>query len=60
MPSMSTQVQNADIAAVMREIADLLEIKDENPFRIRAKPARSRCTLRSSATSAWTAWRAWN
>jgi DNA polymerase (family 10) len=29
-------VHNADIAAVFEEIADLLEIKDENPFRIRA------------------------
>ncbi|NMG15408.1 DNA polymerase/3'-5' exonuclease PolX [Aromatoleum bremense] len=29
-------VQNADIAAVLEEIADLLEIQDANPFRIRA------------------------
>ena len=29
-------VHNADIAAVFEEIADLLEIKDENPFRVRA------------------------
>jgi DNA polymerase (family 10) len=29
-------VHNADIAAVFEEIADLLEIKQENPFRIRA------------------------
>jgi DNA polymerase (family 10) len=29
-------VHNADIAAVFEEIADLLEIKGENPFRIRA------------------------
>ena len=29
-------VHNADIAAAFEEIADLLEIKDENPFRIRA------------------------
>lgn len=36
MNPMSTAVRNADIAALMREIADLLEIKDENPFRIRA------------------------
>lgn len=29
-------VHNADIAAIFDEIADLLEIRDENPFRIRA------------------------
>ncbi|OGA51582.1 MAG: DNA polymerase III [Betaproteobacteria bacterium RIFCSPLOWO2_12_FULL_62_13] len=29
-------IHNADIAAVFEEIADLLEIRDENPFRIRA------------------------
>ena len=29
-------VHNADIAAVFEEIADLLEIRGENPFRIRA------------------------
>lgn len=29
-------VHNADIAAVFEEIADLLEIRNENPFRIRA------------------------
>lgn len=29
-------VHNADIAAVFEEIADLLEIKGDNPFRIRA------------------------
>ncbi|HZX26037.1 MAG TPA: helix-hairpin-helix domain-containing protein, partial [Telluria sp.] len=29
-------VHNADLANVMREIADLLEIKGGNPFRIRA------------------------
>ena len=29
-------IHNADIAAVFEEIADLLEIKGENPFRIRA------------------------
>ncbi|HSC95829.1 MAG TPA: DNA polymerase/3'-5' exonuclease PolX [Burkholderiales bacterium] len=29
-------VHNADIATVFEEIADLLEIKQENPFRIRA------------------------
>jgi len=29
-------VQNADIAAVLEEIADLLEIQGANPFRIRA------------------------
>jgi len=29
-------VHNADIAAVFEEIADLLEIQNENPFRIRA------------------------
>ncbi|MBU1694868.1 MAG: DNA polymerase III, partial [Verrucomicrobia bacterium] len=29
-------VHNADIAAVFDEIADLLDIQGENPFRIRA------------------------
>jgi len=29
-------VHNADIAAIFEEIADLLEIQNENPFRIRA------------------------
>ena len=27
---------NAEIAAVFEQIADLLEFKDENPFRVRA------------------------
>jgi DNA polymerase (family 10) len=30
------QIHNADIAAVFNEIADLLEIESDNPFRIRA------------------------
>src|SRR3970282_348564 len=30
------QVHNADIAGAFEEIADLLELGDENPFRIRA------------------------
>jgi len=29
-------VHNADIAAVFEEIADLLEIENANPFRVRA------------------------
>lgn len=29
-------VHNADIAAIFEEIADLLEIRDDNPFRVRA------------------------
>lgn len=29
-------IQNADVGAVFREIADLLEIKGDNPFRIQA------------------------
>jgi DNA polymerase (family 10) len=29
-------LDNAAIARVLREIADLLEIKDDNPFKIRA------------------------
>ena len=29
-------MDNAAIARILREIADLLEIKDENPFKIRA------------------------
>ena len=29
-------VHNADIAAIFAEIADLLEIRGENPFRVRA------------------------
>src|SRR5262249_9519540 len=31
-------LDNAAIARILREIADLLEIKDENPFKIRAYP----------------------
>ncbi|MGD9109238.1 MAG: DNA polymerase III, partial [Gammaproteobacteria bacterium] len=30
------KVHNADIAAQFNELADLLEVKDENPFRVRA------------------------
>src|SRR5262245_34036608 len=30
------ELDNAAIARILREIADLLEIKDENPFKIRA------------------------
>ena len=29
-------MDNAAVARILREIADLLEIKDENPFKIRA------------------------
>ena len=29
-------VQNAEIAAIFDQTADLLEIKGENPFRVRA------------------------
>jgi DNA polymerase (family X) len=29
-------IRNADIARVLEEIADLLELGDENPFRVRA------------------------
>jgi DNA polymerase/3'-5' exonuclease PolX len=29
-------VHNADIARAFEEIADLLELRDENPFRVRA------------------------
>lgn len=29
-------VKNADIARVFEEIADLLEIQEANPFRVRA------------------------
>ena len=32
----ATRVVNADVAAVFEEIADLLEIGDANPFRVRA------------------------
>src|SRR5262249_38053606 len=32
----SARMDNPAIARVLREIADLLEIKDENPFKIRA------------------------
>ncbi|HEY0586128.1 MAG TPA: DNA polymerase/3'-5' exonuclease PolX, partial [Pseudoduganella sp.] len=40
-------VSNAELAAMMRELADLLEIRGENPFRIRAyrNLARSLDTL---------------
>ena len=44
-------VHNADIAAVFEEIADLLEIENENPFRIRAyrNAARTMLELGSEA-----------
>ena len=29
-------MQNPDVARAFDEVADLLEIKDENPFRVRA------------------------
>src|SRR5262245_57919480 len=32
----ATAVHNEDIAAMFDEMADLLELEDENPFRIRA------------------------
>lgn len=32
----NTHVHNADIARLFEEIADLLELRDENPFRVRA------------------------
>ena len=38
-PSISNQlkpVKNSDIAKVFQDIADLLELKNENPFKIRA------------------------
>ncbi len=50
-------VTNADIAAVFEEIADLLEIQGENPFRIRAyrNAARSVRDLPQDARSLITA-----
>ena len=36
MAATRASVHNADIAAAFEEIADLLELADENPFRIRA------------------------
>ncbi len=33
---MNSLMNNAEIASVLEEVADILEIKDENPFRIRA------------------------
>ncbi len=46
-------VHNADIAAIFDEIADLLEIQGENPFRIRAyrNAARTLKTLTHDASS---------
>ena len=41
-------IHNADIAAVFEEIADLLEIEDANPFRIRAYRNAAR-TIQSMA-----------
>ncbi|WP_455196440.1 DNA polymerase/3'-5' exonuclease PolX [Kaarinaea lacus] len=38
-------IHNADIAAVFEEIADLLEIENENPFRIRAYRNAARTML---------------
>jgi DNA polymerase (family 10) len=44
-------VHNSDIAAIFEEIADLLEIEEANPFRIRAYRAAAR-TLRGLPTEA--------
>lgn len=41
-------VHNADIAAAFEEIAELLELADENPFRIRAY--RNAARVRPSAS----------
>ena len=38
-------VHNADIAASFEEIADLLEIRGDNPFRIRAYRNAARSTF---------------
>jgi DNA polymerase (family 10) len=38
-------IHNADVAAVFEEIADLLELKGENPFRIRAYRNAARMIL---------------
>src|SRR3569623_1907547 len=35
-------IHNADIAALFDEVADLLEINGENPFRVRAYPNAAR------------------
>ena len=45
-------VHNADIAAIFEEIADLLEIDNDNPFRIRAyrNAARSMMALGRDAS----------
>lgn len=35
-PALLGQVHNADVAAALNEIADMLEVGDANPFRVRA------------------------
>src|ERR1700675_4249470 len=47
-------MQNPDIARLFDEVADLLEIKDENPFRVRAYRNAAR-TIRDfpEAIGAW-------
>jgi DNA polymerase (family 10) len=46
-------MHNADIAAIFEEIADLLEIEGDNPFRIRAyrNAARTLCDLGHEVTT---------
>jgi DNA polymerase (family 10) len=43
-------MQNADIARIFDEVADLLEVQDENPFRIRAYRSAAR-TIRDYSDS---------
>lgn len=42
---------NADIAVAFEEIADLLELGDENPFRVRAYRNAARMGRRGAAGS---------
>ena len=43
-------VQNAEVAAMFDQAAELLEIQGENPFRVRATTCRTRACL------SWTSW----
>lgn len=49
-------VHNADIASAFEEIADLLELGDENPFRVRALHEAKVDSLIGAAISICAVW----
>ena len=50
-PAWTKPVENADIARMFREVADLLEIEGENAFRIRAYRNAARVVEESAEPS---------